>query len=195
MNKIAKPGGIRPLPYPPALGAGFLRGPLLDQETGVRNLSPASCLDFPTVIWAGGTRQRRIPPQASQNSQEPVSNADAGFVSTLILRVHPNCPGLLGHWIERSLFAATANAGLSRPAGQPATRPSLLHPQLVNISHLPLLLLEVLNAVLYLNQKENKHTKQNKAMVIMVMTSFSNYPPNPPPNQPPHTHTTILQRF
>lgn len=121
-NKIAKPGGIRPLPYPPAFGAGFLWGPLRDQETRVRNLSPASCLDFLTVFWAGGTRQRQIPQQASQNSQEPVSNADAGFVCTLILGVHPNCPGLLGHWIERSLFAATANAGLSRPTSQPTAR-------------------------------------------------------------------------
>lgn len=109
--------------------------------------------------------------------------------ASLILQVYPNCPGLLGYWIERrvSLFC-NCKYSLFK-SHQPCCCPgSLFFTHICLISHiyLPLMSLEVSNALIYPDQKENKHTKtkQNKAMFFVVIVSL-----------PFQSRTFVPQRF
>lgn len=95
--------------------------------------------------------------------------------ASLILQVYPNCPGLLGYWIERrvSLFC-NCKYSLFK-SHQPCCCPgSLFFTHICSISHIypPLMSLEVSNALIYLDQKKANTPKQNKAMFFVVIVSL-----------------------
>lgn len=146
---------------------GFFGNLLLDPMTQASHSESSLLLGLSGSYLAGGTVRGQVLGARFK--------CRCWFCLFLDPEVHPNCPGLLGHWVERSLFSATANAGLS-PSCPPACCPgSPFFTHICLLSHIFLSCSWKLQMLCCIVTRKKTHIpEQNKARSSWSRHPFAN---------------------